>query len=196
MEGLYTQNAFPGSMKSSISRWIRVRMTLSSSPLPEWQVGASTLEIIVTRLAVVCVLMVWSFRASVTWSPLTTEDVVADITRYEQDIVKADLANDISFYEKHLADAYTLGSSTGVFETKRELLADMRDRKNNQVHDESIHDIRVRRYGSAAIATYTLTFNETLHGQQHSATVIATDTFIKLDGQWKLAASHNSAVPK
>lgn len=149
-----------------------------------------------TRLAVFCVFMVWSFGASVTRGPLATEDVVVEITRYEQDIVKADMANDVSFYEKHLADAYTLGSSTGVFETKRELLADMRDPKNNQVHDESIRDIRVRRYGSAAIATYTLTVNETLHGQQHAATVIATDTFIKLGGQWKLAASHNSAVPK
>ena len=83
--------------------------------------------------------------------------------------IKADLANDIPFYEKHLADDYTEGSSSGVFETKQELLADMRDPKNNRIHEESIHNIRVRSYGNMAIATYTIIFNETHHRQHRSA---------------------------
>jgi ketosteroid isomerase-like protein len=150
-----------------------------------------------TRLAacVLCIVTI-SFYASTLWSQSVTEDVVGNITRFEQDCVKADLANDISFYEKYLADDYTVGSTTGVFETKKEILAEMRDPKNNLVHDASIHDIRVRSYGNAAIATYTISFKEMLHGQQRSATAIGTDTFIKVDGQWKLAATHHSAVSK
>jgi len=148
-----------------------------------------------TRLAA-CVLSIVtiSFCGSAVWSQSVREDVVGNITRFEQDSVKADLANDISLYEKYLADDYTVGSSTGVFETKKEILGEMRDPQNNQIHAASIHDIRVRSYGNAAIATYTIRFKEMLHGQECSATAIGTDTFIKIDGHWELAATHHSAV--
>jgi len=107
-----------------------------------------------TRLAV-CVLCIVaiSFCASDLWSQSVTEDVVGNITRFEQDSVKADLANDTSFYEKYLADDYTVGSTTGVFETKKEILAEMRDPNNNQVHDAAIHDIRVRSYGNTGVVS-------------------------------------------
>jgi hypothetical protein len=63
--------------------------------------------------------------------------------------------------------------TTGFFETKKEILAEMRDPKNNRVQDACIRYIRVRGYGNAAIATYTISFKEMLHGQQRSATAIA-----------------------
>jgi len=120
-------------------------------------------------------------------------DVVAAITKLENDGVKADLANDKTFYEKVLADDWTGGDSGGSWFTKADTLKMMDDTKNNKMNSEKISDLKVRVYGgNTAVATYKDTYDSLFNGQRRARTVIGTDTFVKIGGEWKQVASHAS----
>jgi uncharacterized protein (TIGR02246 family) len=126
----------------------------------------------------------------------STDADVAAITKIENDIVKADLASDASFYANLVADDWTGGSSRGTWDTKDSLLADMKDTKNNKTNSESISDVKVRVHGDVAIATYKSTYDAMIKGQHYARTVISTDTFQKRNGAWKLLAGHSSQAAK
>jgi Domain of unknown function (DUF4440) len=119
-------------------------------------------------------------------------DAVTAITELEHRAVKADMATDRSFYEKHLADNWTAGTSFGEWETKTSLLKDMSDRQQHRMENESISDLKVRVYGSTAIATYRQSYEMLDHDRRHARTVITTDTWVKQNGAWKEVASHSS----
>ena len=121
-------------------------------------------------------------------------DVVAAITKMENDGVKADLANDKAFYEKVMADDWTGGDSGGVWFTKAEVLKMMTDTANNKTNSEKISELKVRVYGNAAIATYKDTYDALMKGEHRTRTVIGTDTFAKIGNDWKMVASHSSTV--
>jgi ketosteroid isomerase-like protein len=119
-------------------------------------------------------------------------DAVAAITKLENDVVKADLANDVSFYQNYLADDFSGGTSRGTWDTKQSLLADLKDTKNNKTNSEKISELKVRVHGDVAIATYKSTYDATIKGQHYARTVITTDTFLRQSGAWKLIAGHSS----
>ncbi|MEP6643693.1 MAG: lipocalin-like domain-containing protein [Acidobacteriaceae bacterium] len=121
-------------------------------------------------------------------------DPVAWITQFEHDAAAADLAGDVSFYEKNLADDWSDGMSNGQFQNKKELLSDLRDKAHNITFHETLADIKVRVYGDTAVATYTETYDALMNGRRVAKTIITTDTFAKIEGQWKLVAAHSSTV--
>jgi ketosteroid isomerase-like protein len=123
-------------------------------------------------------------------------DAVAAITKLENAMVKADLANDASFYESNLASDWTGGTSRGTWDTKQSILADMKDTKNNKTSSEIISDLKVRVYGDVAIATYKDTYDSLIKGKRYTRTVICTDTFRRQSGAWKEIASHSSQAAK
>jgi len=150
------------------------------------------------KLLVMLVLMfvVAVVVPSISFSQSADDEVVAAITKLENDAVKADLANDSSFYEKNLAHHWTGGTSRGTWDTKQSLLADMKDTKNNKTNSESISDLKVRVNGDVAVATYKSTYDSIIHGQHFARTVISTDVFQRQDGVWKQIASHSSVAAK
>jgi uncharacterized protein DUF4440 len=122
-------------------------------------------------------------------------DAAAEITRLEQESVKADLANDPSFVQKYDADDFTAGSSWGNWDTKESILKDMSDKEKNKTNKEEMSDLKVRTYGTTAIATYNETYDSLYHGEHRARTTICTDTWVK-NGAWKLVASHCSELAK
>ena len=122
----------------------------------------------------------------------TDADVVAAISKLENDAVKADLTGDIAFYQKVLAEDWTRGDSDGTFYTKADLLKLMADTKNFKTNSEKLSDLKVRVYGNAAVATYKDTYDILIKGEHRAHTIIATDTFVKIGGEWKQLASHGS----
>jgi hypothetical protein len=119
-------------------------------------------------------------------------DAVAAVTKLENDGVKADLANDKAFFEKVLADDWTGGDSGGTWFTKADVLKLMDDPEHNKTNSEKISELKVRPYGNTAIATYKDTYDSLLKGEHRARTVIGTDTFVKIGGDWKMVASHAS----
>ena len=129
-------------------------------------------------------------------SKAADSDAVAAITKLENDMVKADLTGDPSFYQNNLADDWMGGTSRGTWDTKQAVLADMKDTKNNKTNSESTSELKVRVHGDAAIANYKSTYDALIKGQHYARTVISTDTFLRQNGAWKLAASHSSQAAK
>jgi len=143
------------------------------------------------RILVLASAVVLSLIASgVSVAQENKASVVAIITKIENDSTKADLANDKTFYEKILADDYMQGTSDGVWWTKADILKQFADPAKNKTNKEEISDLKVRVYGSTAIATYTDSYDALINGEHQVRTVIVTDTFVKIGGEWKLVASH------
>src|SRR5712671_4001935 len=124
----------------------------------------------------------------------TKADIVATITNLENDGVKADLAGDPAFYQKVLAEDWTRGDSDGTFYTKADLLKLMADIKNLKTNSEKLSELKVRVYGNTAVATYKDTYDILIMGERRAHTIIATDTFVNMGGEWKQVVSHGSVV--
>ena len=137
-----------------------------------------------------------SFVFSQGSSKSADSDAVAAITKLENDGVKADLANDVSFYTNNLANDWTAGTSRGTWQTRQSALADMKDTKNNKTNSERISDLKVRVNGDVGIANYTSTYNSLIKGEHYARTVICTDTLQKQNGAWKVVAGHCSQAAK
>ena len=123
-------------------------------------------------------------------------DVVTAIANLENDGVKADLAGDPAFYQKVLAEDWTRGDSDGTYYTKAELLKLMADTKNIKTNSEKLSELKVRVYDNTAVATYKDTYDILIMGERRAHTIIATDTFVKVGGEWKQVASHGASVAK
>lgn len=144
-------------------------------------------------LTVVVSLTALAFAQSTTSSDSQT---VAAITQLENDAVKADLAQDASFYDHYLAEDWTGGTSRGTWDTKQSIVADMKDTKNNKTNSEKIRDLKVHVYGDTAVASYTSTYDSMIKGQHYARTIISTDTFMRQNGEWKQIAGHSSQAAK
>jgi hypothetical protein len=118
-------------------------------------------------------------------------DVTA-ISNIEREAVKADLAGDPGFYQKVLAEDWTRGDSDGTYFTKAILLKLMADTKSIKTRSEEISELKVRVYGNTAVATYKDTYDLLILGQRRAHSIIVTDTFIRMSGEWKQIASHGS----
>jgi hypothetical protein len=114
----------------------------------------------------------------------------------ENDGVKADLAGDTAFYQKALAEDWTRGDSDGTFYTKAEVMKLMGDAKDFKTNSEKLSELKVRVYGNTAVATYKDTYDIRFKSEHRAHTIIATDTFVKMDGEWKQVASHGASVAK
>ena len=125
-----------------------------------------------------------------------SSDAVSAITQMENSAVKADLAGDTSYIEKNYADNFTGGSSWGKWDTKQELLSDMKDSKNNKTNSEVISELNVRLYGDTAVATYMSTYDTLYRGEHRARTILTTDTFARQSGSWQQVASHSSEAAK
>ena len=149
-----------------------------------------------SRNIVLCVsLVVVAMLAALTVTNAQTggkSDAVAAVTKLENDAVKADLANDKTFYEKVLADDWTGGDSGGTWFTKADVLKMMADPEHNKTNSEKISELKVRVYDNTAVATYKDTYDSMLKGEHRARSVIGTDTFVKMGGEWKQVASHAS----
>jgi hypothetical protein len=119
-------------------------------------------------------------------------DVATTISKLENDAVKADLAGNPAFYEKVLDKNWTRGDSDGTYYTKAELLNLMADTKNIKTNTEKLSELHVRVYGNTAVATYKDTYDLLIRGEHRAHTIIATDTFVQIGGEWKQVASHGS----
>jgi ketosteroid isomerase-like protein len=57
---------------------------------------------------------------------------------------------------------------------------------------DQISDLKVRVYGDTAIATYTDSYDGMIRGEHRVKSVLTTDTWVRMHGQWKLVASHSN----
>lgn len=121
-------------------------------------------------------------------------DVVQQIKQLQQDSRTAQMKNDVSWAQEHLADGYMAGNSWGAWQTKEDVVKGMQN-KTNKYKSADISDVQVATFGSnIAVSHYTSTYDAELNGTHRARTVICSDTWVNDSGTWKTASSHCSMV--
>jgi hypothetical protein len=121
-------------------------------------------------------------------------DASSKVEQLEKEMRRAQMNNDPTWYQQHLADGYVEGHSWGEWADKADVIKQMQDKSIKFTKGE-ISDVKVATFGSdTAIAHYRFTYDATVKGTHRARTVICSDTWISESGEWKLASNHCSHV--
>lgn len=121
-------------------------------------------------------------------------DVSDQIKQLQQQATDAQMKNDVSWAQQHLADGFIAGHSWGQWQTKDEFIKDLQN-KSNKWKSGNISDVNVATFGSnTAVAHYKFTYDAEISGKHRARTVICSDTWVNDSGTWKSASTHCSPV--
>ena len=121
-------------------------------------------------------------------------DVPQQIKQLQQEATDAQMKNDVSWAEQHLADGFVAGHSWGQWQDKAEFIKDLQN-KSNKWKSGNISEVQVSTFGSAtAVAHYKFTYDADIGGKHRARTVICSDTWVNDSGTWKSASTHCSLV--
>lgn len=118
------------------------------------------------------------------------------VLQFEHDACKAFLEADIAGLERVLTPDFTLTLSDGEVSTRANEINELR---SGRVHYDIFenYDMKARSYGdSAAVVIGKTRVKGTSDGKSFDRVVQFTDTLIKRDGSWQLAAGHVSRLPE
>jgi Domain of unknown function (DUF4440) len=144
------------------------------------------------RITLVVVALLCSFGLSINLH--AQGDVVQQIKDLQQQSRDAQMKNDASWAQQHLADGYVAGNSWGDWETKDDFIKDLQN-KTDKWKSGDISDLQVATFGpNTAVSHYKFTYDAEIRGTHRARTVICSDTWINDSGTWKTAATHCSMV--
>ena len=118
-----------------------------------------------------------------------------EVLQFERDACKAFLDADPVALERVLTPDFTLTLSNGEVSTRGKEIDELR---NGKVHYDVFenYDMKARLYDDTAIVVGKTHVKGTAEGKPFDRVVQFTDTLIKRDGQWRLAAGHVSPIEK
>lgn len=144
-----------------------------------------------TRMVVAVLTLFTSLALSIN---VRSQDagIAEQIKQLQQEKVNAQMKNDVSWVQEHLADGFIAGHSWGKWETKADWIKDFQS-KANKWTSGNISDVHVATFGSTtAVTHYKFTYDATFNGTHRARPVICSDTWVNDSGTWKLAATHCS----
>ena len=144
------------------------------------------------KTATLIVLMaVLACRFSLAKTPAQRE-----VLQFERDACKAFLDADVAALERVLTPDFTLTLSNGEVNTRADEINELRSGKVHYDVFEN-YDMLARLYGDdVAVVLGKTRVKGTVEGKPFDRVVQFTDTLIKRDGRWQLAAGHVSRVEK
>ncbi len=146
-----------------------------------------------TRIAIAISLLCF-LALSLNLNAQAGGEVADQIKKLQQESRDAQMKNDASWAQQHLADGFVAGNSWGDWKTKEAFIQDLQD-KTSKWKSGNISDLKVATFGSnAAVSHYTFTYDAELQGKHRARTVICSDTWVNDSGTWKTASTHCSLV--
>src|SRR5262245_57921498 len=119
-----------------------------------------------------------------------------EVLKFERDACKAFLDADVSALERVLTPDFTLTLSSGEVSTRADEINELQSKKVHYDVFEN-YDMLARLYGNdAAVVLGKTRVKGTADGKPFDRIVQFTDTLIKRDGRWQLAAGHVSRIEK
>ena len=119
-----------------------------------------------------------------------------EVLQFERDACKAFLDADVAALERVLTPEFTLTLSNGEVNTRADEINELRSKKFRYDVFEN-YDMLVRLYGDdVAVVLGKTRVKGTADGKPFDRVVQFTDTLIKRDGRWQLAAGHVSRIEK
>jgi ketosteroid isomerase-like protein len=136
-------------------------------------------------------VVVLAFRFSLAQTPAQQE-----VLQFERDACKAFLDADVAALERVLTPDFTLTLSNGEVNTRADEISELRSGKVHYDVFEN-YDMLTRLYGDdVAIVLGKTRVKGTADGKPFDRVVQFTDTLIKRNGRWQLAAGHVSRIEK
>jgi len=111
-----------------------------------------------------------------------------------QDLRNALLSRDSTSLSVLLADDISYGHSSGLIQTKSQLIRDVMSGFQEYKSIEA-SDLNVRIYDNTGIATLKLKVNLSFGGNPMDLNLIATLTWVKINNEWKLVARQSVKLP-
>jgi hypothetical protein len=147
-----------------------------------------------TRTVICTLALLGCLTLSINLNAQAGGDVTDQIKQLQQQATDAQMKNDVSWAQQHLADGFIAGHSWGQWQTKDEFIKDLQGQKNKW-KSGNISDVNVASFGSnTAIAHYKFTYDADIGGKHRARTVICSDTWVNDSGTWKSASTHCSPV--
>jgi ketosteroid isomerase-like protein len=119
-----------------------------------------------------------------------------EVLQFEREACKAFLDADVAALERVLTADFTLTLTNGEVSTRADQINELH---NGKVHYDVFenYDMLTRLYGdSLAVVLGKTRVKGTADGKPFDRVVQFTDTLIKRDGRWQLAAGHVSRIEK
>src|SRR6188474_1523377 len=139
----------------------------------------------------IAVLAVFACRLSLAQTPSHQE-----VVQFERDACKAFLDADVAALERVLTPDFTLTLSNGEVSTRADEINELQSKKVHYDVFEN-YDMLPRLYGSdTAVVVGKTRVKGTADGKPFDRVVQFTDTLIRRDGRWQLAAGHVSRIEK
>ena len=119
-----------------------------------------------------------------------------EVLQFERDACKAFLDAEVATLERVLTPDFTLTLSNGEVETRADEITQLRSGKVHYDVFEN-YDMLARLYGNdTAVVLGKTRVKGAADGKQFDRIVQFTDTLIKRNGGWQLAAGHVSRIEK
>jgi len=119
-----------------------------------------------------------------------------EVLQFERDACKAFLGADVPALERVLIPDFTLTLSSGEVSTRADEINELQSKKVHYDVFEN-YDMLARLYGNdTAVVVGKTRVKGTADGKPFDRVVQFTDTLIKRDGRWQLAAGHVSRIEK
>ncbi|HYP52791.1 MAG TPA: nuclear transport factor 2 family protein [Pyrinomonadaceae bacterium] len=112
--------------------------------------------------------------------------VMAELSKVENDWIRANIKADKEALDQILAEEYTGTMHDGTTQTKDEYLADIKP--DRTARSWSSEDVKLELEGDTAILSGVLIWNSTSGTRRFRF----TDTFVKRDGRWQAVASETA----
>jgi len=139
----------------------------------------------------IVLLVVLTFRLSFAQTPAQQE-----VLQFERDACKAFLDADVAALERVLTPDFTLTLSGGRVSTRADEINELQTKKVHYDVFEN-YDMLARLYGNdTAVVLGKTRVKGTADDKPFDRIVQFTDTLIKRDGRWQLAAGHVSKIEK
>ncbi|MBV9342039.1 MAG: nuclear transport factor 2 family protein, partial [Acidobacteria bacterium] len=125
-----------------------------------------------TKRAVIAVMNVLGCLAIGVSAYAQGGDVVSQIKQLQEESTKAQMNNDVSWAQEHLADGFIAGHSWGQWQNKDEFIKELQDKKNKW-KSGNISDVNVATFGAnTAVAHYRFTYDADIGGTHRARSVI------------------------
>jgi ketosteroid isomerase-like protein len=118
-----------------------------------------------------------------------------EIRSVEAVLCRAFESGDAATLRRHMDVTFTQTSSRGEVTDFEQNVAEVA-RREPRYEVFRNHDQKTRLYGDTAIILGITTVKGTADGKPFEADFQYTDTWIRRDGHWKIAASHASRLPR
>jgi ketosteroid isomerase-like protein len=125
----------------------------------------------------------------------STETVVAEITRLENEWVTAIKKKDVAALENLLAEDFNGTSPTGVTFPRTDAIEDLKSGAY-VVESMDLDELSVNVYGDTVVVFTSQQEKSKYDGIDNSGHYHFTNVWVKRDGKWKVVASHGSRYGK